>query len=98
MRSNREVLRVKSESQKEEEPSTWELDKILYENANKYRLHQDVLKWSLLAGYGAFFGACIALLTKPDVINNQRLLAALSILFFFIGTCYLLLLAVENWL
>jgi len=65
-------------------------DKDLFENANKYRLHQDTLRWTLLAGYAAFL---VGLLS----IEKSRLPDALRIVLVAVGICYMVILAVENF-
>jgi hypothetical protein len=69
----------------------------LYENANKYRLHQDTIRWTLLAGYAAFFAATATLLMSEPVQACVRWRIALSLVLFAIGAAYLIVLAVENW-
>jgi hypothetical protein len=32
-------------------------NELIYQKCNEYRLHADNLRWTLLAGYGVFFGA-----------------------------------------
>jgi hypothetical protein len=72
-------------------------DKTLYENANKYRLHQDTIRWTLLAGYAAFFAATATLLMSKPVQDSVTWRIALSLVLFAIGAAYLIVLAVENW-
>lgn len=59
------------------------------ESANSYRLHQDLLRWSLLGGYAAFLVAVLALDTRPDGLVAIGLVA--------IGVCYMIILGVENF-
>ena len=61
----------------------------LFENGNRYRLHQDILRWTLLAGYAAFLVGVLSLDTKPDGFAGAALVG--------IGLCYMLILAVENF-
>jgi hypothetical protein len=72
-------------------------DSALYQNANTYRIHQDTLRWSLLAGWAAFFTATIALLGGEKISNSKPLFCSLSVVLFLVGNAYLLVLAVENW-
>lgn len=60
-----------------------------FRNGNSYRLHQDTLRWTLLAGYAAFLVAIIGLTVKPDVWLGISIVA--------IGICYMFILAVENF-
>ena len=69
----------------------------ILENAHKYRMHQDVLRWTLLGGYAAFLGTTLALLSSSSMRENWDLQRAASLVLFGIGTCYLFVLAVENW-
>ena len=64
-------------------------DDELYKNANSYRLHQDVLRWSLLAGYAAFLVGIISLNRGFNLLSGIALVA--------IGYCYMCILAVENF-
>lgn len=64
-----------------------DLDKLLYEKSNTYRIHADNLRWILLGGYAAFFGATI------QYTNN----ASIGVLLFFVSICYFFVLAVQNW-
>lgn len=79
-----------------------DVDKLLYEKANTYRLHADSLRWTLLGGYGAFSAAAIFqlkdnfqvsdLLYMPDISA-----VTLSFMLFFISILYLFILAVQSW-
>jgi hypothetical protein len=72
-------------------------DKDLLENANKYRLHQDVLRWTLLGGYAVFFTATANILANESFANKHELYGPTCITLFIIGNCYMFVLAVENW-
>jgi hypothetical protein len=45
-----------------------EADRIIYEKSNAYRLHADNLRWTLLAGYAAFF---VAVLSNVSNISGR---------------------------
>jgi hypothetical protein len=81
-------------------PTPWNQEfsgMVILENAHKYRLHQDLLRWSLLAGYAAFFAASLGVLTS-DILGKAPSAQSFVALFcFLIGTCYFLCLAIENW-
>ena len=64
-------------------------DDELFRKGNSYRLHQDTLRWTLLAGYAAFLAAIMRLNGRPDEL--------LGIFIFIIGICYMFTLAVENF-
>jgi hypothetical protein len=66
-----------------------DLTEKLFENGNKYRLHQDLLRWTLLAGYAAFLVGVMSLNRKPNGVAAAALVA--------IGICYMFILAVENF-
>lgn len=63
-------------------------DRLIYKKSNNYRLHADILRWALLGGYAAFFGATI------KIAENKP---AIGILLFIISLAYILVLAVQNW-
>lgn len=65
-------------------------DEELFKNANSYRLHQDVLRWTLLAGYAAFLVGILS-------IEQSRLTDLSRILLVIIGVCYMFILGVENF-
>lgn len=64
-----------------------EKNRLLYINANTYRIHQDTLRWTLAGTYAVLFGASINF-ANPGLA---------SIFFFLIGTAYLFILAAESW-
>ncbi len=66
-------------------------DKLLFENANKYRLHQDVVRWTLFGGYAVFLAAFFTF-TQENQPSEKMIL-----LFFFGGICYMFILGVENF-
>ena len=66
-----------------------ELKTKLFENGNTYRIHQDTLRWTLLAGYAAFLVGILSLDKKPDGLIAAGLVT--------IGICYMFILAVENF-
>jgi hypothetical protein len=65
-------------------------DEELFKSANSYRLHQDVLRWTLLAGYAAFFVGILS-------IEEAKLVDPARIVLVAIGVCYMFILAVENF-
>ena len=69
---------------------------VVLENAHRYRIHQDLVRWSLLAGYGAFLTATLALIMNKDFLANQELQTVAAVALFLIGNCYLFVLAVEK--
>jgi hypothetical protein len=64
-------------------------DDELFRNANSYRLHQDTLRWTLLAGYAAFLVGIIGF--------SGRSVLSLGIGLVAIGNCYMFILGVENF-
>ena len=67
-------------------------DDELFRNGNSYRLHQDTLRWTLVAGYAAFLVGIMGitgLSKKPHEL--------LGIFIVVIGFCYMFILAVENF-
>lgn len=72
-----------------------DVDKLLYEKANTYRLHADTLRWTLLGGYGAFFAA--VMFQVKDIISPSLQVAALFLVLFTVSIFYLFILAVQSW-
>ena len=72
-----------------------EVNRLIYENSNTYRLHADNLRWTLLGGYAVFFTAAATLLsnTRLDPIDTS----ILKLTLFIVSNVYLLVLAVQNW-
>ncbi len=62
-----------------------ESDRLIYEKSNTYRLHADIVRWALLGGYAAFFGATITI--AQDI----------GFFLFIVSVLYLFVLAVQNW-
>lgn len=90
------VLYNKIQGQREFEMSVNNNDKLIYENSNKYRLHADNLRWTLLGGYAAFFAALLSMFKSSpttSIINNT----AITSLIFIISFLYLWILAIQNW-
>lgn len=73
-----------------------EVDRLIYEKSNTYRLHADNLRWTLLGGYAAFFAAATSLLS-PQNTSNHFETVALNLLLFTVSYGYLFVLAVQNW-
>lgn len=65
-------------------------DEELFKSANSYRLHQDVLRWTLLAGYAAFLVGILS-------IEDAKLPSPARTVLVVIGVCYMFILAVENF-
>ena len=65
-------------------------DEELFKSANSYRLHQDVLRWTLLAGYAAFLVGILS-------IEDAKLLSPARTVLVVIGVCYMFILGVENF-
>lgn len=63
------------------------VDQLLYEKSNQYRIHADNLRWILLGGYAAFFGATIQHVTSKPF----------GFLMFLLSIFYILVLCVQNW-
>ena len=72
-------------------------NELLFDNAQRYRLHQDNLRWSLSGGYAAFFFGSILLLTNPNVRGDNFLVSHLELWLLIAGTIYFIALGVENW-
>jgi hypothetical protein len=62
---------------------------MMVRSADTYRLHQDNLRWALLAGYAAFLAAVFRLSGTSDGIQTTVLV--------LIGICYMIILGVENY-
>lgn len=70
-------------------------DKVFFENANRYRLHQDRLRWTLFGAYLVFFTAVtpfIGLDAYQDPNSGYWLLIVA-----FASAFFSMILAVENW-
>ncbi len=68
----------------------------IYRNINRYRLHEDNLRWSILGSYAAFMAALFSVNngeTGRFVISNTLL--SLSLL--LVTTGYFWILAIQNW-
>jgi hypothetical protein len=72
-----------------------EADRMIYEKSNTYRLHADNLRWTLLAGYAAFFVAVLSNVSGISARDSDK--ATLAGFLFLVSTCYLFILAVQNW-
>lgn len=72
-----------------------ELKQVMYEKAQALRLHQDNLRWTILAGYFAFMGGVLALLEKGNFCSEQQSVVAWFA--FVANNLVLLIFAVENW-
>jgi hypothetical protein len=72
-------------------------NELLFDNAHRYRLHQDNLRWSLSGGYAAFFFGSILLLTNPNVRSDAFLVNHLELWLSVAGSIYFIALGVENW-
>lgn len=71
-------------------------DKLIYQNSNKYRLHADNLRWTLLGGYAVFLAAIVGLSThEQSTISLTE--PPINFLAFILSFCYLWVLAVQNW-
>lgn len=58
-------------------------------SADTYRIHQDNLRWALLAGYAAFLMAVFRVSGTSDGIQTTVLV--------LIGICYMIILGIENY-
>jgi hypothetical protein len=74
-----------------------EVDKLLYEKANTYRLHADNLRWTLLGGYGAFYAAVMLQLRDNNSIEPNLQTAVLFLALFGVSVLYLFILAIQSW-
>lgn len=74
-----------------------EHDKVLFENANKNHTHQDTLRWSLAAGFGAFFYGGIRVVYEPAIAGRETVVHFLQMATTLLGTIYFLILLVEGW-
>ena len=72
-------------------------NELLFDNAQRYRLHQDHLRWSLSGGYAAFFFGSILLLANPNVRSDTFLVSHIELWLLIAGTIYFIALGVENW-
>lgn len=73
------------------------VDFNILKNAHKYRLHQDLLRWSLLGGYGITFSGIVSLTKNPQprVSELDTFLMFGGVL--LLATLWFLGLAVESW-
>lgn len=68
-------------------------DSLLFENANKLRLHQDNLRWAIVAGFTTLVGAGAALSENlPQTVEWW-----LPWFFLIVSSFTLIILAIENW-
>ena len=67
----------------------------IYQNANSLRMHQDNLRWTILAGYLTFFSASSALLQKDILPKHPS--STIPLFLFCVGNLFLLILAIESW-
>jgi hypothetical protein len=74
-----------------------DVDKLLYEKANTYRLHADNLRWTLLGGYGAFFAAIMFQLKDDGSVEPNIQIVVLFLALFGVSIFYLFMLAVQSW-
>jgi hypothetical protein len=74
-----------------------DVDKLLYEKANMYRLHADNLRWTLLGGYGAFFAAVMFQIKDGNSTDPNMQIAVLFLALFGVSIFYLFILAVQSW-
>jgi len=73
-----------------------ETNSLLYESANRYRLHLDNLRWGLLAGYAGLMTALVSLAHDGQgqpLCNNTSVNALLLVL----STAYFWVLSIQNW-
>ena len=71
-------------------------DKLIYQNANTYRLHADNLRWTLLGGFAVFLAAVLGA-SFNDQTANALLKPSVTLLGFIVSLAYLFILAVQNW-
>jgi len=67
----------------------------MYDNANSLRMHQDNLRWKLLAGYFVFFGTGFTLIERG--ILPKEPYTQIPLFLFVVGNLFLLILTVESW-
>jgi hypothetical protein len=74
-------------------------NQILFENANKFHLHQDNLRWSLSAGFAVFFYGGINVVYNPTIkiAAGDSYVHFLQLTITLIGTAYFLVLMMEGW-
>lgn len=73
-------------------------NELLYEKCHNYRLHADKLRWTLLAGFVAFFAVITPAISGNGPLKIPK--AYESEVFFalaLISIFYLLILAVQSW-
>jgi hypothetical protein len=70
-------------------------NQLLFDQANKFHIHQDNLRWSLTAGFGAFFAAGVTLITKQQL--SDPIARALELLLAIIGTLWFFVVQIEGW-
>src|ERR1700730_180788 len=87
---------VSSQSVAKPDQDKW--DQVIYENANKTHLHQDNIRWTLLAGFGVFFLSGISIINDPKFkVANSMLLHYVQYFLFVSGTIWFVVLVVEGW-
>lgn len=64
-----------------------DVNRLIYEKSNRYRLHADVVRWALLGGYAAAFAAMLQVQSNTNI----------NYLFFAISVVFVFVLAVQNW-
>lgn len=70
---------------------------MLFENANRNHTHQDNLRWSLAAGFGAFFYGGMRIVYEPAISSSDTLVHFMQLATTALGTIYFLILLVEGW-
>src|SRR6266508_4441437 len=91
------TLAVSPNPRKSRKYMTTDADKLIYENANKYRLHADSIRWTLLGGYVAFFPALFGL-AKSDSTATAISKPEITLLIALLSLAYLWILSFQNWL
>lgn len=72
-------------------------NQVLFENANKNHLHQDNLRWTLLAGFGLFFITGTATIHDPKFAAAHALMHFIQIVLCVVGTIWFFVLLIEGW-
>ncbi|HNX00569.1 MAG TPA: hypothetical protein PLE74_10980 [Candidatus Cloacimonadota bacterium] len=87
-----------SHSVEDQRGHEFEVDKLIYQNINTYRLQGDNLRFQLFLGYLASMAAMIYYLSTINTHNEISIQSSIfGIAVYIISLLYILILAVENW-
>lgn len=74
-----------------EKPKSFEVDSLIYQNINSYRLHADNLRFSLFTGYFA------AIATAIYYFTSVQFKMAYCVVVLIVSILFMLIIAIQNW-